>query len=205
MSSNSGARRTQAERTAASDKAMFKAAIKLIAKSGPKEMTLSQVGKEAGFTGGLVSYRFGSKSGLLTAVADRIIELWSSRVLSSYNSGGIEFLLDMSSASFDAYRKRSDLLVALFRLMHDCYCSCTELQPHFQEFDNLIRERIVSNIKADVKAGKIRKNIDPESFAYLYIGAHRGIALQHFINPKAVDLNAAEDMVKGMCLNLLKK
>ena len=78
-------RRTQAERRAASDAAMFKAAIKLIASEGPSSMTLTKIGKESGFSGGLVSYRFGSKRNLLIATADRILELWQKRVIDPAN------------------------------------------------------------------------------------------------------------------------
>jgi len=57
MSIQSKRRRTQAERTQASDKAIYKAAIKLIAKDGPQNMSLAKLGKVAGFSGGLISYR----------------------------------------------------------------------------------------------------------------------------------------------------
>jgi len=79
MQNKQPVRRTQAERTEASDKAMYKAAIKLIAKEGPANMSLAKLGKLAGFSGGLVSYRFGSKANMLQAVADRILELWERR------------------------------------------------------------------------------------------------------------------------------
>jgi len=74
-------RPNQAERTEASDSAMLKAAISIIANEGHYSMALIKVGKTAGFTGGLVSYRFGSKSDLLQAVSERILELWNNKTL----------------------------------------------------------------------------------------------------------------------------
>ena len=104
-------RRTQAERTAASDAAMFKAAIKLIASEGPSSMTLTKIGKESGFSGGLVSYRFGSKRNLLIATADRILELWQKRVIEPANldSDTLEGLEMVVRLYFKAVRSRSDL------------------------------------------------------------------------------------------------
>jgi len=73
MPVQSKSRRTQAERTQASDKAIYKAAIKLIAEEGPKNMSLARLGKVAGFSGGLISYRFGTKSNMLKAVENDLI------------------------------------------------------------------------------------------------------------------------------------
>ena len=47
-------RRTQAERTALSEKLILRAAIKLIARQGYSRTTLAEIGKEAGYSGGLV-------------------------------------------------------------------------------------------------------------------------------------------------------
>jgi AcrR family transcriptional regulator len=65
-------RRTQAERTATASRRMLRAARKLIARQGYTKTTLAQVGKEAGYTGGLVSHHFGSKEGLLRELVDGI-------------------------------------------------------------------------------------------------------------------------------------
>ena len=69
---NGGARRrTQAERTATAHRRMIRAAVRLIARQGYTRTTLAQVGKEAGYTGGLVSHHFGSKEGLARALVER--------------------------------------------------------------------------------------------------------------------------------------
>ena len=65
-------RRTQAERTATANRRMIRAAIQLIGRQGYTKTTLAQVGKEAGYTGGLVSHHFGSKEGLLRELVGRI-------------------------------------------------------------------------------------------------------------------------------------
>src|SRR5213079_3307001 len=65
----SARRRTQAERTALSEKLILRAAIKLIARQGYSRTTLAEIGKEAGYSGGLVSHRFGSKQDRLRAEA----------------------------------------------------------------------------------------------------------------------------------------
>ena len=64
--------RTHEQRRELSEKQMLKAAIALFARQGYLKTTLTEVGREAGYTAGLVSHKFGSKEGLLQAVVDHI-------------------------------------------------------------------------------------------------------------------------------------
>ncbi len=194
--------RTQAERTAASDSAMFRASIKLIAQQGPQAMTLASVGKEAGFTGGLVTYRFGSKAGLLQAVCDRVFELWRKNVV---NVAGVEQITGLKSINkltelyFHALRDRSDLLLALFRLMNESHTAFPELIPFFREFDGRIREHIGGIVDRGKKANVFSKSIDTESFSIVYLGMLRGTAMQYMIEGETMDLDKAEAMVSKVC------
>ena len=188
-------RRTQAERTAASDKAMFKAAIKLSARDGPSSMTLAKIGKEAGFSGGLVSYRFGSKSNLLVATAERILELWQTRVVQPANADekSIDGLEKMVALYFDAVRKKSDLMMAQFRLMNVSYSSYPELQPAFRGYDRHVRDLVVEAVNNSIAQGDVRKGVDAEVFAVSLVGLMRGIAVQYFVDSKGIDIDAATE------------
>ena len=200
-------RRTQAERTAASDTALLKAAIKLIALEGPSGMTLAKIGKEAGFSGGLVSYRFGSKSKLLVAAAERILELWRSRVLQPANADekSLEGLKRMVGLYFQAVRKKSDLMMAQYRLMNVSYSSYRELQPTYQESDRLIRALTVETVNNAVANGEARGDVDAESFAISLIGLMRGIAIQYFIDNTKIDLDGATESTINFIEKSLRK
>lgn len=199
-------RRTQAERTAASDAAMFKAAIKLIASEGPSSMTLTKIGKESGFSGGLVSYRFGSKRNLLIATADRILELWQKRVIEPANldSDTLEGLEMVVRLYFKAVRSRSDLMMAQFRLMNVSYSSYPELQPAFQDYDKKLRANIVEHIDRARARGDVKAEADTHTFAIMLMGMLRGIAMQSFVDPKAVDLNKAEQSAINIIESVLR-
>ena len=58
----------------ASDDEVFAAAHRVMGRAGPSEMTLAEIGKEAGLTAGALVQRFGSKLGLLRALAARLSE-----------------------------------------------------------------------------------------------------------------------------------
>ena len=199
-------RRTQAERTAASDAAMFKAAIKLIASEGPSSMTLTKIGKESGFSGGLVSYRFGSKRNLLVATADRILELWQKRVIEPANldSDTLEGLEMVVRLYFKAVRSRSDLMMAQFRLMNVSYSSYPELQPAFQDYDKKLRANIVEHIDRARARGDVKAEADAHTFAIMLMGMLRGIAMQSFVDPKAIDLDKAEQSAIDIIESVLR-
>ncbi len=204
MPVQSKSRRTQAERTQASDKAIFKAAIKLIAENGPKNMSLVKLGKVAGFSGGLVTYRFGTKSNMLKAVADRIFELWQRRVLEPALSGenAIDDLKTLGTLYFKSVKAKNDLIMALFRLMNDSYSTHKELKSQFSEYDNKARSIIIKLLEKGIASGEIKASIDPRGVAVFYIAILRGAALQYFIDEKNVDLKKIDSMVGDMLLDL---
>jgi len=200
MSIQTKRRRTQAERTQASDKAIYKAAIKLIARDGPQNMSLAKLGKVAGFSGGLISYRFGSKSNLLKAIADRIFELWQRRVLEPALLGesALDDLKTLGTLYLNSVKTKSDLIMALFRLMNDSYSTHKELKSQFSEYDNNARNIIINLLEKGVECGEIKNNIDPRGVSVFYIAILRGAALQYFIDETTVNLEQIDHMTADM-------
>ncbi len=190
-------RRTQAQRTEASDKAIFKAAIKLIAKEGPKDMSLAKLGKVAGFSGGLISYRFGTKSNMLKAVADRILRLWEKRVLNPALTGenALDDLKTFCRLYLESVAAKSDLIMAQYRLMNDSYSTHKELRSQFADCDNNARGFIIQLIERGLAAGEIDKSVDPHGFAVFFLAILRGTAVQYFVDETHVDLEQIAAMM----------
>ena len=184
-------RRTQAERTEASDNAMYKAAVTLIARDGPSKMTLSELGKTAGFSGGLVSYRFGSKSKMLQATAKRILQLWRERMVEPALQAepGLDNVKHIAQVYLSAVKARSDIMLAQYRLMHESYTAFTELRPIFEMSDAQSRQEIVLQLTPCQLSGEIAGDIDLDAFALSFVGTLHGIAAQYFVNPEAMDLD----------------
>jgi AcrR family transcriptional regulator len=72
-------RRTQAERREQAERRLLDAALAVVARRGSVRMTLAEVGEAAGYSRGLPAHRFGSKAGLLRALAAHIGELFRSQ------------------------------------------------------------------------------------------------------------------------------
>ena len=196
-------RRTQAERIAASDSAMFKAAIDIIARDGPNKMTLAKVGKASGYSGSLVTYRFGSKVGLLQAVCERIVALWIERELLTDEirvATGIERLKVVAEEYIKLIHSGSKLMIAIQRLNYASYESCPELRPIFEEIDQKTRQHF-----ADELAGEERlpEGFDALAFTTVYLGALRGVAQQYAVSAENVDLEAIKQTIWTLCDNTL--
>src|SRR2546430_435687 len=73
-------RRTQAERRAASQERLLEAAATLVATRGTARASLGDIAATAGCSRGLPTYLFGSKEGLLLALADYLVERFRTRL-----------------------------------------------------------------------------------------------------------------------------
>lgn len=67
-------RRTQTERREEAERRLLAAALDIVARRGSVRMTLAEVGEAAGYSRGLPAHRFGSKAGLVHALAGYIGE-----------------------------------------------------------------------------------------------------------------------------------
>ena len=91
--------KTQAERVAASDKALLEAAMALILERGMDGTTLAAIGERAGYSRGLATYRFGSKAGLFQEVSSTIQRHWSDFLHAAVGGAtGIEALCGAATA-----------------------------------------------------------------------------------------------------------
>jgi len=156
-------------------------------------MSLAKLGKLAGFSGGLVSYRFGSKANMLQAVANRILELWERRVLGPAlsNESALDDLKTLSKLYLDSVRKKSDLILAQFRLMNDSYSTHKELKQQFSK----ARAGMIALIEQGQASGEIKESVDAHGFSVIFIGVLRGTAIQYFVDEKNVDLDQASTMI----------
>ena len=110
-------RRTQAERTATAARRMLRAAGSLIARQGYTKTSLAQVGKQAGYTGGLVSHHFGSKEGLLRELVGNITGRFYSDQLRPAIDGatGVDAICATARAYLAELRLREERMRTLYR------------------------------------------------------------------------------------------
>ena len=191
-------RRTQAERTATAHRRMIRAAIGLIARQGYTKTTLAQVGREAGYTGGLVSHHFGSKEGLLRELVGRIAgRFYADQIRPATDKlAGLDALVATAETYLNELVVREDRMRALYVLMGEALGPVSEIDEIFVELNRGFRQSTRELIQQGIDAGEIRGDLDPDAEAGLVIGMLRGVALQWIADPGCFDLDAVATSLK---------
>lgn len=192
-------RRTQAERTEQSDKLIMRAAVKLIARQGYFRTTLSQIGAEAGYSGGLVSYRFGSKEGLLRALIERITNrFWDDQMHPAIaGRPGLDALCTWTEVYLGELAARESRLRALYVLMGEALGPVPEIRKVFAELNESMRSLVEDCIRRGVEERTIRTDADPATDAAAAVALVRGVAMQWLIDPGCFDLKTVREQVKA--------
>ena len=176
---------------------MLRAAIKLIARQGYSRTTLAEIGKEAGYSGGLVSHRFGSKQDLLRALVERITTRFARDQMMPAIEGrpGLEALCEMADTYLRELTAREERLRALYVLMGEALGPVPELRSVFARLNESIRSAAGGCIRRGIEEGHIRPDVDPEIEAAMFLALLRGVAMQWLVDPGSVDLAALRAFV----------
>ena len=187
------ARRTQAERVAASDRALLRAAVDLIAERGWERTTLAAIGDTAGYSRGLVTQRFGSKEGLLWAVIGRMRGDWSADTLRPRigEQVGIDALRTLLAVYLDTVERAPNSIRAYYALLMQANGSQPALRAKVAELHRAERESIAGWLAAGQAAGTVRTDVDVRAEAAVFLGVLRGVTVQWLVDPDGVDLVAA--------------
>ncbi len=199
-------RRTQEERKKESEREIIRAAIRIFSEQGYIKTTLSEVGTAAGYTGGLVSHRFGSKEGLLQAVVKHI----ATRFLDDQLGENIQ--LESAEESLRNYvaiyvsevTVREGRMKALYSIMGEALGAVPEVQPQLAELSRKARKRIATIVKAGIDNGEFRKDLVADESAVLILGLLRGVVMQYLADHRAVKMKKIIPRVQDSVINALK-
>ena len=197
-------RPTQAERTALAEEKMVNATIDLLNTVGLAGTTLIAIGESAGYSRGLASHHFGSKSGLFRKVLRHITVVWTDELENNLkDKDGLDAIL----AALDAHR---DHLLhfphharAMYILWSASFDPASEFKPNIVEFHRLQRAAAAAWVKRGQEIGEIRAGVDPESLAEQFYASLLGLNFQWLVNPD-IDLTASIDVLKQNIIALLR-
>ncbi|MFC5142694.1 TetR/AcrR family transcriptional regulator [Actinomycetospora rhizophila] len=177
-------RRTQQERREHTETALVAAAAEIVVEAGVRALTLARVGERAGYSRGIVTHHFGSKQGLVDALA-RSIQVGFVPGLEDRPPG-----LGRLLALVDGYLHAVSALGTAnraFLLLWAEAATTPELAETFRDRDRGFRADLRVDIDAGVAAGEIRADADPEAVAVALVGQLRGIGMQRLVDPEGVD------------------
>lgn len=186
-------RRSQAERRDEAEQRLLAAAVGLVGDRGLDRLTLADVGEAAGYSRGLPAHYFGSKAGLVVALASHLVENFIQALgRAEHRPSGLKRLLATTGFYFDSVAKNPARARALFVLLSDAMSN------------PLIRDRIATlnarsakgfevELRAAIAAGQVRPDIDPAVQGLLVLSTLRGAVGQWLLAPDAIDLDAVRD------------
>lgn len=186
--------RTQAERTAISDKAMLNAAVQLILERGTEKTTLQAIGERAGYSRGLATYRFGSKAGIFDAVCKAISRRWLDYLQEDV---GARIGIEAMCAALDSFFQFVSDFPSEARVLQILYCGAGSPKSEYRQTSVSIHQRQQEDVAAWVRAGQrqgvVRKDVDPKSVAAQYIAYISGMTYLWLIDPAGVNVGKAND------------
>jgi AcrR family transcriptional regulator len=197
-------RPTQAERTALAEEKMVNATIELLNTVGLAGTTRIAIGESAGYSRGLASHHFGSKSGLFRKVLRHITAVWTEE-LENYLEGkhGLGAIL----AALDAHRNHMlhfpDHARAMNILWSASFDPASEFKPNVIEFHRLQRAAAAAWVIQGQEKGEIRAEVNPVGFAEQFYASLLGLNFQWLVNPK-IDLKKSIDLLKQNIVALLE-
>jgi AcrR family transcriptional regulator len=197
-------RMTKAERSARSDAEIMRAATRLIARHGYSKTSLVQIGLEAGYSGALISNRFGSKEGLLRALLEDITTRFSKDQIGPAvaDKKGLEALCSVMDAYLRELKERESRVRIFYVLMGEGLGSVPEVLPSFARLNETLRTDAEQRIREGIDAGEIRSDVDPKLEAVAFLATLRGTALQWLVDHEGFDLDRARE---GLVASLRRK
>ena len=191
-------RRTQAERNATAKRLLIRAALRLIARQGYTRTTLAEVGAAAGYTAGLVSHYFGSKTGLLREIVEHAArrfyqdQIWPA----VEGKSGLAALCTTVDTYLTELVVREERMRALYVVMGEALGPVAEINGVFAELNRSFRVAARGWIQAGVDAGEIRSDIDPDVEAVAFVGMLRGVGTQWMADRGCFEIDGVRQTLK---------
>lgn len=177
-------RMTQAERRERSEQELLEATMRVVSEQGVAAATFDAIGKEAGYSRGLVTQRFGSKDGLIRSLI-AALHGWQREALEEAEVERMDGLtalcafIDLHCRSLDGHEEDK----AYYMLMAAAVADRLETRAAFAESHEVERVLIRSLIERGQAEGSIRKDADADATALMTGCALMGIRMQNMIDP----------------------
>lgn len=192
-------RLSQAQRRYRSEQKLIDAAMTLVAEHGSTRMTLAAVGERAGLSRGLVAHRFGSKAGLLQALAAAVGERFTAQMRAGpKRKGGMDALRGLFEHYFTSIAAGRTSSRALLIMMTESSLAESELGDSMVAFNRETLGFIRAQLRIGIQRKEIRDDIDIDGAAAMLMGILRGTMLHRVIDAQSLNPEATRDEAMRM-------
>ncbi len=159
---------------------LVRAAAELLVERGYEKTTLAEIGKRAGYSGALVTQRFGSKDGLLWAVVQTmVIDYWKRDDIQPQEAlTGVDALRHVIRALRASARRNPDSLHALYALIFEFSKPHSVFHERMQALHRDQRAAVERALRQGVEQGLIRSDVEPVDAAAVVVSGYRGAGFQ---------------------------
>lgn len=188
-------RRSQGERRAETERRVLEAAVRLIARRGAQQVSLADVGVEAGYSRGIVTHQFGTKEEMLRRLAEYAQEDFGPP---AEHLTGLDRLVAVADAYLEHVFRAEAVTHAFLLLWTETLTSQAGLRETFRQRDATFRDALARYIAEGIRDGDIRSSVDPRAAALVLVGQLRGIGLQLMVDPGAASHAAVRREVEEL-------
>jgi AcrR family transcriptional regulator len=178
-------RRRQKDRTALSERRLMEAAISLLIEHGVERTTLAAIGERSGYSRGMVTHRFGSKSGLFAYVHDAVAHDWIERVQASVGDAvGIDALNRVVDVLQALLEESPDALRAMYLLRYASIDPGALYRANVAKVHAAQRRDAHKWITEGQSTGSIHSRLDASLAAELFCAAVDGLLYRWLVTPE---------------------
>jgi AcrR family transcriptional regulator len=178
-------RRRQQDRTAQSDERMTRAAIHLLVDKGVAGTTLAAIGASAGYSRGLVTHRFGSKSGLLAHIVGYLSAEWRQRLKAAVaERKGLAAIRSAINALAAFMAEEPDDLRVMYLLWYQSLDPGAEFRANVAAVHEAQRRDLAEWVCQGQASGEIHAGIDASRAAMMLAVSIAGLVFHWLVTPR---------------------
>lgn len=199
-------RRTQAERTALSDKRMFDAALALISEHGVGNTTLREIGERAGYSRGLANSRFGSKEQFLDELISCIHETWQQEATQVVGRRrGLEALQAGVDLMIGFLSRDTHYVRSMYLLYYETIGGNQPVRQRLSRRHNAYRRTIARWIREGIEDGVIREDVNGQAVAIEFLAFYFGVIYLWLSCPENIDFESIFSEYKSGLMQRIAK
>ena len=189
----------QQDRAQKTRERLLDATLDLVSRKGSTETTFEAISESSGISRGAIRFHFGSKSGLLFAVVDRVFSIWENEVLAPLlDDEGPTTFAEAVEANRVFIEENQVAGRLFFVLMSEALGPRPELRPRFVELFERFRRFIRVWVQAAQQNGSVSPDADVDSASAVILGSLVGLHCQWQLDPERIDLRQVYDALTGV-------
>jgi AcrR family transcriptional regulator len=194
----------QTERSSLSTARLLTATAELIAERGFEQTTLAEIGKRAGYSHGLVTRRFGSKTKLVQSLIERLSSRFGHEKLPETlaDRAGVDALLQVITEIRNDATRSSTALRGFYALLFEGIRPIPILHEEVARMNADFARELTEYTARGHETGRLRNDVHPEDITNLTINALRGLAYRWMVDPESIDFIAGLDVLAAQITTL---